>query len=54
MQKKSDFKIRAGSLAFRNYTIDCNKEVHSEFDRVLGKGYSSSRLLNDIKFLSLN
>ena len=55
MQKeKSEFKIKSESLVFGTYTIDCNKEVQSECDRTLGKGNSSSWLLNDIKPLSYN
>ena len=43
MQKeKSEFKIKAGSLVFGTYTIDCNKQLQSECGRILDKGNSSS------------
>ena len=43
MQKeKPEFKIKAGSLVFGTYTIDCQKEVQSEWDRILGKENSYS------------
>ena len=41
-KKKTEFKIKSGSLVFSTYTIDCNKEVKSECDRNLGKANSSS------------
>ena len=43
MQKeKSEFKIKAGSLVFGTYTIDCNKQLQSESDRIFDRRNSSS------------
>ena len=43
MQKeKSEFKLKAGSLVFGFYATDCNKEVQSESDTILGEDNSSS------------
>ena len=52
--EKLKFKKEAGNLVFGTYTINCHKEVQSEYDPFLGKINSSTRQLSDLELLSLN
>ena len=40
--EKLKFKKEAGNLVFGTYTINCHKEVQSEYDPFLGKINSST------------